>query len=45
LWDGLGGTAYPKHQPAILEAMGRGDQEKGMVAVLEITFNNAEDTG
>jgi hypothetical protein len=27
---------HPKHQPAIFEAWGRGDQEKGMVAILEI---------
>jgi hypothetical protein len=33
----IGDAAHPKHQPAIIEARGRRDQEKGMVAVLEIT--------
>jgi len=29
-------TAHPKHQPIYPKARGRGDQEKWMVAVLEI---------
>jgi len=31
-----GGTAHPKHKPAIIESRRRGDQEKGMVAVLAL---------
>ena len=30
------GAAHSKHQPAILEARRRGDQEEGLVAVLEV---------
>jgi len=29
-------TAHPEHQPAIIEARGRGDQEKGLVAILAV---------
>ena len=30
-------ATYPKHQPICPQARGRGDQEKGLVAVLEMT--------
>jgi hypothetical protein len=33
-------AAHPVHQPAITEARGRGDQEKGLVAVLEVRLND-----